>query len=56
MVDAEEEMPSDDSTITGDYSDYDIFEEEKDTITKNDNVWVKTKQDMERESTVNLLQ
>ena len=55
MVDAEEEMPSEELTITGDYSDYDIFEEEKDTITKNDNVWVKTKQNMEMEITVNLL-
>ena len=43
MVDAEEEISSDNFTITGDYSDYDILEEEKDTIAKNDNVWVKTK-------------
>ena len=34
-------MSSDDLTITGDYSDYNILEEEKDTITKNDDVWVK---------------
>ena len=34
---------SEDLTITGDYSDYDILEEEKDGITKNDDVWVKTK-------------
>ena len=39
MVDSEEEMSSDDLTITGDYSDYDILEEEKDTITENDHVW-----------------
>ena len=32
-----------DLTITGNYSDYDILEEEKETITKNDNVGVKTK-------------
>ena len=29
-------------TITGDYSDYDILEKEKETISKNDEVWVKT--------------
>ena len=46
MVDAEEEMYSEDLTITGDYSDNDIFEEEKDTITKNDDVWVKTKKEI----------
>ena len=34
-------MSSEDITITGDYSDYDILEEEKDTITENENVWVK---------------
>ena len=43
MVDAEEEMSLEDLTITGNYSDYDILEEEKETITKNDDVWVKTK-------------
>ena len=43
MVDAGEEMSSEELTITGDYSDYDILEEETDAITKNDNVWVKTK-------------
>ena len=41
-VDTEEEMAFDKLTITGDYSDYDIFEEEKDTISKNDEVWVET--------------
>ena len=40
MVDVEEEMSYEDLTITGDYSDYDILEEEKDTITENDDVWV----------------
>ena len=29
MVDEEKEMSSDDLTITGDYSDYDILEEER---------------------------
>ena len=43
MVDAEEEMSSADFTSTGDYSDYNILEEEKYTITGNDNVWVKKK-------------
>ena len=56
MVDAEEEMSLEDLTITGNYSDYDILEEEKETITKNDDVWVKTKKNMEKESTVNSLQ
>ena len=32
-----------DLTITGDYSDYDILEEEKETISKNDESWIKTK-------------
>ena len=36
-------MSSDDLIITGDYSDFDIFDEEKDPISKNDLVWVKTK-------------
>ena len=36
-------MSSEDLTITGDYSDYNILEEEKDTITENDDAWVKTK-------------
>ena len=49
-------MSSDDLTITGDYSDYNILEEEKDTISENDDVCVKTKQNMERRITVNSLQ
>ena len=43
MVDTEEEIDFDDFTITGDYSDYDILEKEKENITKKNNVWVKTK-------------
>ena len=43
MVNIEEEMYSDVLNITGKYCDYDILEKEKETITKNDNVWVKTK-------------
>ena len=43
MVDTEEEMSSEDLTITGDYSDHNILEEEKDTITENDDVWVQKK-------------
>ena len=43
MVDTEEEMSSEDLTIAGDYSDHNILEEEKDTITENDDVWVKKK-------------
>ena len=41
-------MSSDDLTITGDYSDYDILEEEKDTISENDDVWIKTKKEIWR--------
>ena len=36
-------MSSDDLTSTGHYSDYDILAEEKDSISENDVVWVKTK-------------
>ena len=43
MVDGEKEMSSYDLTITGDYSDYNILEEEKDTAAEKDDVWVKTK-------------
>ena len=35
-VDTEEEIYFDDLTIPGDYSDYGILEEEKETISKND--------------------
>ena len=38
-------MSSDELTITGDYSDYNILEEEKDTIAEKDDVWVKTKKE-----------
>ena len=48
MVDIEEEMSSEDLTITGDYSDYNILVKEKDVITKNDNVWGKTKKEIWR--------
>ena len=43
MVEEGKEISSDDLISTGDYSDYNILEEEKDTITKNNDVWVKTK-------------
>ena len=56
MVDVEEEISSEELTITGDYSDYNILEEENDTMTKNDNVWVKRKQNMEKKSIVYSLQ
>ena len=42
-VDTEEEMDFYYLTIPCDDSDYDILEEEKETILKNDEVWVKTK-------------
>ena len=48
MVDTEEEMSFEDLNITGNYSDYDILEEEKETITKNDRVWVKNKKEIWR--------
>ena len=38
-------MSFEDLTVTGDYSDNDILEEEKETITKIDDVWVKTKKE-----------
>ena len=41
-------MDFDDLTITFNYSDYDILEEEKETITKNDNIWFKTKKEILR--------
>ena len=43
MVEEGKEMSSDDLISTGDYSDYEILEEEKDSIFGNDVVWVKTK-------------
>ena len=48
MVHKKEEMDFDDLNITGNYSDYDILEEEKETITKNDHVWVKNKKEIWR--------
>ena len=48
MVEEGKEMSSDDLTITGDYSDYDILEGEKNTISENDDVWVKTKKEIWR--------
>ena len=47
-VDTEEEMYFYELTITGDYSDYDILEEEKETISKNDEVWIKAKKERSR--------
>ena len=45
-VDIEEEMDFYDLTITGNHSDYHILEEEKENISKNDDVWVRTKNDI----------
>ena len=45
FVNTEEEMAFDDLTITGNQSDFDILEEEKETMTKNENVWVITKKE-----------
>ena len=36
-------MAFDKSTIPGDDSDYDILEEERETLLLNDTVWIKTK-------------
>ena len=41
-------MDFNDFNIKGDYSDCDISEEEKETISKNDAFWVKTKKEMWR--------
>ena len=41
-------MSFDGLTIPGDYSDCDILEEEKETISKNDEVWIKTKRDIRK--------
>ena len=48
MAEEGKEMSSDDLISTGDYSDYDILDEEKDTISKNDPVRVKTKKEIWR--------
>ena len=45
-VDTEEEMAFYDLTITSSYNDYDILKEERENITKNDNVWVKHKKEI----------
>ena len=46
MVITGEEMSFEDLTITVNYSDYDILEEEKENITKNDNFCVSNKKDI----------
>ena len=43
MVGEGKKISSDDLTGTGDYIDYGILEEEKDSTSENDVVWVKTK-------------
>ena len=43
MLEKEEEMSLEELTITGNYRNYDILEEEREAITENDDVWVKTK-------------
>ena len=49
MVEEGKKMSSDDLSSTGDYSDYNILEKEKDSISENDVVWVKTKKYGEEE-------
>ena len=41
-------MPFDDLTIPGDYSDYHIFGEEKETISLNDTVLIKNQKEIRR--------
>ena len=41
-VDTEDEINFDDLTIPGDNRGYNFLEEEKETISKNEEVWVKT--------------
>ena len=48
MAEEGKEMSSDGLISTGDYSDYKILEEEKDYISENDVVWVKTKKQIWR--------
>ena len=43
MLIHQKNLSFDDLTIPGDYSDYYIFEEEKETISKNDEFWIKNK-------------
>ena len=47
-VDTEEETSFDDLDIPVNYSDYDILEEEEETIYKNDEVCIKTKEKIRR--------
>ena len=47
-IDTEEEMRFDELTITGDYIDNDILEEEKGNHIQNYEVWVKTKKEIRR--------
>ena len=56
MVNTEEEMDFGDLTITGNYSDYDILEEEKNYYQKQQRLGQKQKINMERGITVNSLQ
>ena len=42
-VNTEKEMHFDDLIITGDYINYDVLEEQQETISFNDIVWVKVK-------------
>ena len=44
-VDTEEAMSFDELTVPGDYSDYDILDEEKYYI-KNDEFWIKIKKEI----------
>ena len=47
-VDTEEEMYFDDFTIPVDYSVQDFLEWKKETISKNDEGWIKIKKDIRR--------
>ena len=41
-------MAFDDLTIRRDYNDYDILTEENETISFNDEIWIKTKKEIWR--------
>ena len=45
-IDTEKDTCFDDLTITGDYSDYDVLEEEQETISLNYIVWFKVKNEI----------
>ena len=47
-INTEQEMAFDNLTICRDYNDYDILTEENETISFNDEIWIKTKKEIWR--------